>query len=436
MRAHDAQVCHAHGVMRKNGHTRNLFPFPGETVPQIVAETAVDLFENPVDTRQSARDQVLRPRFESLGKNGMICVSARRRRDIPRNLPIKVIFVHEDAHQLGNCKRGMRIVDVDCRHLRQKRQRTVTAFVVGDDTLQRRRNEEILLFETERLPFVMVIGRIKNFGNKLRVRIVAHDFGVISLREKLHIELLHGAGTPQAQRAHRFGILSGNHHVVSDRLDFFGVVVHGLHAVIRPLFLQSSVKTDDKPLIRPLDQPRLPSRQPDVGQFDLPAVDDLLFEEPVLIADGKAHRGIVLCCESVQKTRGKPTESPVSESRVGFLFVEIFQSQFIVFERAGNRVVNPEIIDAVFQRTPHQKFHAKIIDALCFGVLCFQMKFLVLFRHNVAYAHHDGAIDLLSACFLRRDAEITRQLPRNKALCFLFGQLTHECNFISCCCQK
>ena len=46
------------------------------------------------------------------------------------------IFIHKDAHQFGNCKRRVRIVDMNCRHFRQRRERTVAPLMVGYYALQ------------------------------------------------------------------------------------------------------------------------------------------------------------------------------------------------------------------------------------------------------------------------------------------------------------
>ena len=51
MRTHDAEICHAHGVVCENRHTGNAVPISGEMRPEIFAETTVDLFEDVVDTR-------------------------------------------------------------------------------------------------------------------------------------------------------------------------------------------------------------------------------------------------------------------------------------------------------------------------------------------------------------------------------------------------
>ena len=113
MRADNGQIRHAHGVIRDDRHTRNLVPIPGETFPEIFAEAAIDLLQNRINTRQSARDQIFRPRFQRFRQHGVIRVCAKRRGDIPRFIPTHAVFVDQKSHQFGNRKRGMRIIQVN-----------------------------------------------------------------------------------------------------------------------------------------------------------------------------------------------------------------------------------------------------------------------------------------------------------------------------------
>ena len=53
------------------------------------------------------------------------------------------------------------------------------------------------------------------------------------------------------------------------------------------------------------------------------------------------------------------------------------------------------------------------------------MKFLMFLCHDVPDAHDDSLVNLLAGSLLRAHAEITREFPRNKAGCLLFGQFIH-----------
>ena len=206
--------------------------------PKILAETTVDLFQDCVNTRNFTRDELFRPSFERLGENSMVRIGTGRSRDIPGDFPAEIVFIYKDSHKFRDRKSGMRIVDVDCRHLRKQRQRTIPTLVIGNNALQGRRNKEILLLEAKRFSFIVIIGRIQHLRNKLRLRIFAHDFRIISLREKLHVKLLHGTRTPETKRTDSIGILSRYHHIICNSLHFARIPIDGLHAVVCPLFLK------------------------------------------------------------------------------------------------------------------------------------------------------------------------------------------------------
>ena len=266
----------------------------------------------------------------------------------------------------------------------------------------------------------MIVGGIEHLGNELRLIVLAHDFIVVALRKELHVEVLLCAGTPQAKHAHRLGIGARNHHVVGDRLDFLGIAVDGLHAVVRPALLDLTVEFDDELLVAALGEPAFAAGEPHIGKLDLPAVHDLLLEETVLIEDGKTHGGIVLRRKSVQKTGGEAAESPISEPCIGLFFIEILQRELILlFECPFDGIADAEIVDAVLEGAAHQKLHAEIIDPLCARRFHLEMELLTLFEHDISHAHDDSLVDLLPRCLGGAHAEIPGELAADQLLCFL-----------------
>ena len=145
MRADNAQICHADNAVREYGHALNELVLPRIAIPQIVAESAVNFLDNHMNAGQAAGNQIFLPCFERLRHHGMVGVCKRRSGYLPRIVPCEAVFVHQYAHHLGDCERGMRIVDMNRRLLGELVERPVAMFVVVDNILQRRRNEEILL---------------------------------------------------------------------------------------------------------------------------------------------------------------------------------------------------------------------------------------------------------------------------------------------------
>ena len=72
-----------------------------------------------------------------------------------------------------------------------------------------------------------LFGGIQNLRNKVSFVIFLHNRAVIALREELHIEVLYRARLPKTKYGYRFAIITGNHHIVSNRLNFLRVAING-----------------------------------------------------------------------------------------------------------------------------------------------------------------------------------------------------------------
>ena len=193
--------------------------------------------------------------------------------------------------------------------------------------------------------------------------------------------------------------------------------------MLRPLFLYETVEFHAVYVVGTLRKPHFAARQPYVGKFRLPAVDDFLLEQPVFVTDRKAHRGVISRGKRVQKARGKSAESAVTQPRVRLQFVKFRQRYAVRFQNFFICFAQFEVIKTVFQRTPHQKFHAKIIYALRAFCFAFFVKLLTFFQHDIAYVHHHGFVNLVLRGFFRRNAEITRKLAVDHLFQFVFRQM-------------
>src|SRR5205085_11529913 len=66
-----------------------------------------------------------------------------------------------------------------------------------------------------------------------------------------------------------------------------------------------------------LEFPRIAEGEPVLGQFDLPAVDDLLAKEAVLVANAVAVRGDADRCHRLHEAGGETAEAAIAERGVG-----------------------------------------------------------------------------------------------------------------------
>ena len=108
----DSHVCHLDLSVMDDGHAVHLalvIEFPED----IKAETPVDLLDYVVDTGKEPCEEVYRPLFKCLAHYRMVRIGGAPCHDIPCVVPAESLLVHEYPHELGNRKRGMRIVHLE-----------------------------------------------------------------------------------------------------------------------------------------------------------------------------------------------------------------------------------------------------------------------------------------------------------------------------------
>ena len=95
-------------------------------------ETAIDLFDDLINTWQQFRDHGDRPFFKGFRKYGVIGEADGFNGHVPGGIPIVMFFIDEDTHQFRNTECRMGIIDMDTNLVRE---------TCADDLL---RGEEIL----------------------------------------------------------------------------------------------------------------------------------------------------------------------------------------------------------------------------------------------------------------------------------------------------
>ena len=408
MRADDCQICHADSAARQDGNAGDLVPVGGEVLPCFLAEALVDFFNNHVHARQRQREELLVPGLQRFGQDGVVGVGHRVDHRVPCILPRIVVVIQQDAHQLGNAERGMRVVDVDGNLVGEICQRAVHREVVAEDALYRRTDEEVLLLQAQQLALGVVVGGVEHLGDGLRLRALRQRLGILPLREQRHVEVGDVARTPQPQTADRIAVRARDHHVVGDSLNLFAVLVADVAVPLRPLLHDLPAKADAEGAVGAGNQPDLAAGQPDVGQLDLQAVDDLLLEETVLIADGKAGCRVVERRQRVHKAGGKSAETAVAETRVRLELIKVVDVEAEVLQRQAVFVHHAEVAEVGLERSAQQKLHAHIVHTLGAGLVDLLLEELALFGERVLDGHGSCLVHLLRGRFLRRAAEVTR----------------------------
>jgi hypothetical protein len=112
----------------------------------------------------------------------------------------------------------------------------------------------------------------------------------------------------------------------------------------------------------PRDLPGIAGRQPLVGPLDLPAVHDLLIEDPELVADAVADRRHLERRQRIEEARGEAAEAAVAEPRLLFLRHEIVVVEPEVGDGVAELPLDAEVEDVVGQVRADEELRGEVGD--------------------------------------------------------------------------
>ena len=120
MTADHGQVGHANLAVPQNGGlAQTLLPALLHGIERLVPTTA-DLVDDLVHAGEELGERADRPLLQSLGQDGVVGVAHNLRHDVPGVVPLELLLVDEDAHELGAAHGGVGIVGMDGNKLRQQ----------------------------------------------------------------------------------------------------------------------------------------------------------------------------------------------------------------------------------------------------------------------------------------------------------------------------
>ena len=150
VRADDGQVGHANVLGRAlldQAHARDTALVTDEAGPNVVEQTAVDLEDDLQVARQHHFEPRQRPFLQGFGQQRVIRVRQRPLREAPGLIPSEMRVIQQDAHQLGDRQRRMRIVELDGDFFRKRAPIGVALPEAAHEIGQRAGDEKILLHE-------------------------------------------------------------------------------------------------------------------------------------------------------------------------------------------------------------------------------------------------------------------------------------------------
>ena len=317
----------------------------GDPPPHVVEKPPVDLVDNLEVTRQELTEERHRPSLERFGHQRVVRVAAAGLGDRPGRVPVHVVLVDEQPHQLGNRNRGMRVVQLDRPARREVLQPPPGRQLQANHVLQRAGDEEELLRQPQPLAGLGLVVRVQHLGDGLGHHLLVHRAVVVAEVERVEVERLGRLGPPEPQQ------VGGGRAEPGDR----GVVGHALHAPLRdpahavPPVLVLAVLGASAELhvvgvtFRTRDLPGIPQPQPLVGHLDLPAVTDRLVEDAELVADAVSDGGHAQRGERIHVARGQPAEAAVAEAGLFLLLEHVLEVLPESRQRLRGGVPHPEI---------------------------------------------------------------------------------------------
>ncbi len=330
-----------------------------------MAPAFVDLVNDHVDARQQFLEHVDRPFFERFRHHRVIRVGNGVGGHAPGIVPGHPFLVDQDPHQFGNDDHRMRIVDVNGDLFVKIDHGLVELLVSPDDALQSRRHHEVLLFQAQHPPLVTGVVRVQDFGNRLDRPAILHGFDIVvgRIRPLVGVQR-HHFRAPEPQRVHRVVVIAGHRHIIRNGQHFLVSFVVEDALVFDVLLPDLAAELDGHRLVRPPKFPDVAVLQPRVRQFRLVAVDDLLPEHAIAVADTAAVSRNVQGSHRVQKTGGQPAESAAAKSGLGLLFGQVFQADPQIAQPLLALRQNIQVEQIGQQNASLQVFDRKIIHLL------------------------------------------------------------------------
>ena len=129
----------------------------------------------------------------------MVRVGHRVARDVPGFFPFQAVHVHEQAHELRDRDRGMRVVELETVLVRERRKVVAVARApLADHVLQAGRCEEVLLAQAQLLSVLGCGVRVQHHRDVLGLVLRRYRVGITAGVEFLEVELIQRRCRPQA----------------------------------------------------------------------------------------------------------------------------------------------------------------------------------------------------------------------------------------------
>ena len=130
------------------------------------------------------------------------------------------------------------------------------------------------------------------------------------------------------------------------------------------MVLDAAAEADVVGGLAAVELPGVAVLEPGLGQLDLVAVDDLLAEEAVAVADAVAVGRHADRRHALHEAGGEPPEAAVAERGVGLELGDLVEVDVEQLQRRAHRLGQPEVRDRVAHQPADQELEAEVVDPL------------------------------------------------------------------------
>ena len=415
--ARDRQVGHADLAVVQDRHAGDASFVARIFGTDLFHKAAVDLVHDLVHARKQPLEQLDRPFFQRLGHDRMVRIGTGFGHDLPGLVPLQFLFIQKQTHQLGHGQRRMCIIHMEDCFFIQLPDILVSAFVAGDRRLQARGNEEILLAQAQLLAGQIVVIRIQDTGQCAGQVFLLDRFLIVTLVERIQLEVLDGFRIPDTQGVHNAVAVSDDRQIIRHGTD--GTVVDLAEMIPAGLFIiihfNIAAEADLLGIFRALQLERIAAvQQPAVRLLDLHPVFDALLEHAVVVTDAAAVRRVPQSRERIQEAGCQTAQAAVPERRIALLILDRVQIDAKFFKRFLHFFICSQCQQVVAQVSSCQEFHGHVVNdlrvLLLHGFLCLHPVVDDLILDDVA----DRLIDLPRCGFFQCCTEkILNLLPQS-----------------------
>ena len=272
-RGNKAEICHPDLAVVDNRHPAHPVGIMG-----------ISLLDDLVDPGKDYGKDGSRPRFYRFTHDSMIREISALCRDSPCFIPAESLFIHENAHQLGDHDCRMRVIHLKNHLLRELCDLVMALLVVRDCGLNAGRCKKVFLHDAQFLPGISAVIRIEDTGQLLRKTPLLHDRIVITFPG------CNGFRIPKAERIDDFVPVTHDGNVIRYSQNctaaFVDKSISSCPGILNRIHI--AAEAHHPCLFRMPDLKGITSVEPDIGLFHLESVHNRLAEQAVMITDSTA----------------------------------------------------------------------------------------------------------------------------------------------------